>query len=143
MYKKGFTAGVFDLFHIGHLNLLRRCKEYCEYLIVGVMTDEFTEFCKGKKPYISLEDRMEILSAIRYVDQVVPVDIHNTSKVDAWKLYQFDCCFSGDDHIDEECWINEKNELKKQGVDIVFFPYTTGVSSTKIKESIGKDIKEK
>lgn len=137
-YKKGFTAGVFDLFHVGHLNLLRSCKESCDYLIVGVLTDEYTEFLKGRKPYISLKERMEILRAIRYVDEVVPVDFHNTLKDVACCLYQFDVCFSGNDHGKEESWIQEEKRMKELGADMVYLPYTKGTSSTQIKELISQ-----
>ena len=89
-YKKGFTAGVFDLFHVGHLNLLRNCKETCEYLMVGVLTDDFVYQMKGAYPYITLADRMEIIASIKYVDEVVPVDYHNTHKPTAWQLYHLD-----------------------------------------------------
>lgn len=134
----GFTAGVFDLFHIGHLNLLRRCKEKCDYLIVGVITDEFSKLHKGENPYIPLNERLEIVKAIRYVDEVVVVDFHNTNKVDAWRLYQFDVCFSGDDHKDEPWFIEERQRLNELGADIVYFPYTKSTSSTKIKKKLTK-----
>lgn len=134
-YKIGFTAGTFDLFHVGHLNILRKSKELCEYLIVGVMTDEFVEHQKGSKPTIPLEDRMEMLSACSYVDEVIPVDYHNTHKQDAWSLYHFDCVFTGNDHEGEE-WYRERDILRSVGSDMIFFPYTERISSTKIKKSI-------
>lgn len=139
-YKTGFTAGTFDLFHIGHLNLLRRCKEQCEYLIVGVMTDEFVEHQKGRKPFVPLEERMAIVQGIRYVDEVVPVDFHNTVKPDAWTLYHFDVCFSGDDHANEPGFLWERDELRKVGSDMIFFPYTQQTCSTKIKALIDKKL---
>jgi len=135
-YKKGFTAGVFDLFHIGHLNLLQNCKKTCDYLMVGVLTDEYTEFLKGAKPYIPLAERLEIVRAIRYVDEVIPVDFHNTLKDIACELYQFDCCYSGNDHGKEASWIEEEKRMKKMGADMVYLPYTMSTSSTKIKELI-------
>lgn len=137
-YKKGFTAGVFDLFHMGHLNLLKNCKKTCEYLLVGVLTDEYTEYLKGKKPYISLQERMEIVKAIRYVDEVVAVDFHNTLKNEACRLYQFDCCYSGNDHGKEASWMEEEKKLKEMGAVMQYFPYTMSVSSTQIKELIAQ-----
>ncbi len=137
-YKKGFTAGVFDLFHMGHLNLLRNCKETCDYLIVGVLTDDFVYRMKGEYPYIPLADRMEIVGAIKYVDEVVPVDDHNTHKPTAWQLYHFDCCYSGDDHQHEECWKQETIELRALGSEMIFLPYTRRVSSSMIKDKIKK-----
>lgn len=134
----GFTAGVFDLFHIGHLNLLRKCKEQCDYLIVGVMTDDFSKHQKNHYPYIPLNERMEIVRAIRYVDEVVPVDYHNTNKVEAWKLYHFDVCFSGDDHAVETGFLEEQRILRELGSDMIFLPYTKSTSSTKIKKNISE-----
>lgn len=135
-YVLGFTAGAFDLFHIGHLNLLRRCGEQCERLMVGVMTDEFIEHQKGRRPFVPLAERMEIVQSIRYVDEVVPVDFHNTVKPDAWTLYHFDVCFSGDDHAHEEGFQREQHRLRELGSDMVFFPYTKQTCSTKIKALI-------
>lgn len=141
-YKVGFTAGTFDLFHVGHLNILRKSKELCEYLIVGVMTDEFVEHQKGRKPVISLEDRMEMLAACSYVDEVVPVDYHNTHKQDAWSLYHFDCVFTGNDHEGPE-WYHERDLLRSVGSEMIFFPYTERISSTKIKKTISEVRQEK
>lgn len=132
----GYTTGVFDLFHIGHLNILKRAKEQCDYLIVGVSTDELVQEYKHKTPVISFEERKEIIKAIRYVDEVVPqVD---RDKYAAWEKIHFDKMFVGDD------WKNTPlfNELEKKFVDrnveIVYFPYTKGTSSTFLKEVLKK-----
>ena len=94
-YKIGYTTGVFDMFHIGHLNILRRAKEQCDYLIVGVSTDELVEHDKNKTPIISFEDRMKIVEAIKYVDEVVPQCDKN--KFAAWEKYHFHKMFVGSD----------------------------------------------
>lgn len=135
-YKVGYICGVYDLFHVGHLNIIRRCKEHCDFLIVGVNSDDLTELYKGKKPVISQTDRMEIIRSIRYVDEVVLVDFHNYSSELAWNLYHFDVQFCGDDHENE--LQDTKQFLRKHHSDIVFFPYTTRISSTKIKKQLGK-----
>lgn len=137
-YKIGYVPGVYDLFHVGHLNLLRKSKEQCEYLIAGVLTDEMVEVFKGKKPYIPFEERSAIVEAVKYVDEVVAVDYHNTDKVTAWKLYHYDCHFSGDDHVEE--WTEVKKQLQEVGADMMCFPYTMCTSSTKIKELITRDL---
>lgn len=135
-YKLGYVPGVFDLFHIGHLNLIRRASAQSEYLLAGVLSDELVEHFKGKKPFIPLEERMEIVAAIREVDRVVEVNFSNTVKMDAWKLYHYDAYFSGDDHSHE--WEAERRALQAVGSDIVYLPYTKGTSSTMIKEEIRK-----
>ncbi len=135
--KVGFTAGAFDLFHTGHLNLIKRCKEQCDYLIVGVMTDDLIRFGKQKEPCLNQEERARIVGAIKYVDEVVLVDFHNTRKTDAWELYHFDCCFTGDDHRTPD-WLEEQRILREKGSDIVFFPYTQGISTTMIRQSMGR-----
>lgn len=129
----GYVQGTFDLFHIGHLNLLRRAKERCNYLIVGVVTDELNERYKGRLPVISFDDRAEIVRAIRYTDEVIKVDIGSDNKLDIWDRYHFDCHFSGDDHTD---WAMLTKELRKRGSDVEFFPYTQKVSSTKIRKDL-------
>lgn len=139
-YKIGYVPGVFDLFHLGHLNLLRNSKEHCEYLIAGVLTDELVEFYKGSPPYIPFEERKAIVGAIRYVDEVVTVDLHNTDKLTAWELYHYDCHFSGNDHGEEGDWIEAKRQLQAVGSDMVFFQYTMSTSSTQIKTLISKTL---
>ncbi len=140
-YKKGYVPGVYDLFHVGHLNLIHRAKEQSEYLLAGVLSDELVVHFKGKRPYIPFEERIAIVEAVREVDAVVKVDFSNTVKMDAWKLYHFDAYFSGDDHGNE--WDKEKKVLQKVGSDIVFLPYTKSTSSTMIKEKIQKENKKK
>ncbi len=133
-YHLGYVPGVYDLFHIGHLNLIRRAKAQSEYLLAGVLSDELVEHFKGKKPYIPFEERIAIVQAVREVDEVVKVDFSNTVKMDAWKLYHYDAYFSGNDH--EKDWEDERGQLRELGSDIVFLPYTKSTSSTMIKEQI-------
>ncbi|MGN0437285.1 MAG: adenylyltransferase/cytidyltransferase family protein [Lachnospiraceae bacterium] len=138
-YHIGYVPGVFDLFHTGHLKLIERCKERCDYLIVGVLTDELVEFYKGKKPVISYEDRAYVINGLEAVDEVIPVDFSNTDKIDAWNQLHYDCHFSGDDHANH--WNDVWEELRKRGSNMEFFSYTPGISSTQIKEQM-KQIKE-
>lgn len=134
MYKIGYTTGVFDLFHVGHLNILKRSKENCDFLIVGVSTDELTYELKGRFPVISFLQREEIIKSIRYVDQVVPE--MNVDKLAAWKALHYNVLFKGSDAQQKEIYRKYENELKKVGVDVCYFPYTEGVSSTEIKEEL-------
>ena len=139
-YKTGYIAGVFDLFHIGHLNMFKRAKEQCEYLIVGVVPDERVEKIKNKRPFIPLEERMEMVASCRYVDEVVAIPENYGGTRDAWRMYHFDCQFSGSDYVDNPEWLAEKEFLAKHGADLVFFPYTEQTSSTKIKALIEKKL---
>ncbi|NLK86457.1 MAG: adenylyltransferase/cytidyltransferase family protein [Clostridiaceae bacterium] len=139
-YKVGYVAGVFDLFHIGHLNLLRNAKAECEYLIVGVLTDELAVFFKKSPPFIPFDERKEIVDNIKFVDKTVAVDKTNINKMKAWELYHFDCLFSGNDWQFEKSWIEDKKKLNEVGSDIFFFPYTKGTSSTQIKKLISKSV---
>ena len=136
-YKIGYVQGTFDLFHIGHLNLLKKAKEKCSYLIVGVVSDELNEHYKGIKPYINFEERAAIVSAIKYTDKTVCVNFENEDKFEAWKLYKFDCHFSGDDHIGEWDYLIKK--LRSVGSNVEFIPYTQKNSSTKIKNIFKND----
>ena len=129
----GYTTGVFDLFHIGHLNLLRKAKAQCDYLIVGVSTDDLVMY-KNKRAVIPFEERMEIVKAIRYVDQVVPQ--LNMDKMEAWRQYKFNVMFVGDDWKGTDKWNKIEEEMNSVGVKIVYFPYTKGTSSTLINETL-------
>lgn len=131
-YKTGYTSGVYDLFHIGHLNILKRAKEQCEFLIVGVSTDELVEQYKHKKPIIPFEQRIEIVRAIKYVDQVVPQT--SMDKVKMWEQIPFDVMFHGNEWKGSTLYQHYEKELKKLGVDIVYITHTDGISSTKLRE---------
>ena len=133
-YKIGYTTGVYDMFHIGHLNILRRAKELCDYLIVGVSTDEVVQQYKHKTPVIPYEHRKAIVEAIKYVDRVVPQD--NMDKFAAWEKYHFDAIFHGDDWKGSSMYDEIERELKSVGCDMVFLPHTDGISSTDIVHKI-------
>ena len=133
-YKIGYTTGVFDMFHIGHLNILKKAKEQCDYLIVGVSTDELVQSYKNKTPIIPFEERAEIVSSIKYVDQVVTQDSLN--KVDAWKKYHFDVVFHGDDWKGSKLYQDIETGLKQVGCDTVYFKHTAGISSTMLSEAL-------
>lgn len=133
-YKKGYTTGVFDLFHIGHLNILKKAKEHCDYLIVGVSTDELVWNYKEKYPVIPYEERVAIVEAIKYVDEVVPQV--NRDKFEAWENIDFDVMFVGDDWKGSKLFNEVENKFKEVGVDIVYFPYTQGTSSTILRKKI-------
>jgi glycerol-3-phosphate cytidylyltransferase len=139
MKKKvvGYTTGVYDMFHIGHLNIIRRAKESCDYLIVGVSTDELVQKEKGKIPVIPYNERAEIVAALKYVDQVVPQPDKN--KLKAWEQYHFDRMFVGSDWKGTPQWKRFEEQFAPLGVDIVYLPHTDGISSTKLTEVI-KDI---
>ena len=124
----GYTTGVYDMFHIGHLNILRRAKEQCDYLIVGVSTDELVQHDKNKTPIIKFEDRVKIVEAIKSVDEVVPQVDKN--KFAAWEKYKFDKMFVGDDWKGTETWKRFEEQFSPVGVEIVYLPHTDGISST-------------
>ena len=140
----GYTTGVFDMFHIGHLNILRKAKEQCDFLIVGVSTDELVQHDKNKTPIIPFENRCAIVEAIRYVDKVVPQPDKN--KLGAWKKYHFDVMFVGDDWKGTDKWNKIEADLAEVGAKVVYFPYTKGTSSTQIRKTIlcrTKEMEEK
>ena len=131
--KIGFLSGTFDLFHIGHLNLLRRAKRYCDYLIVGVHPPGSSH--KNKPTFIPLEERMEIVGSIKYVDQVV-VTLDEDDEM--YKLYPYDYLFVGSDYKGTERFNRYEEELCPLGVQIIYFPYTQGTSSTQLREALSK-----
>ena len=130
-YQVGFTSGVFDLFHIGHLNVLKNSKSYCDKLVVAVSTDELVGY-KNKKAVIPFNERVEIISSIKYVDEVVVQKDLNKFKL--WEKVKFDVMFVGDDWKGTPSWIEYEKKFKDVGVDIVYFPYTKGTSSTLINQ---------
>ncbi|SFD67047.1 Glycerol-3-phosphate cytidylyltransferase [Lentibacillus persicus] len=133
-YKVGYTTGVFDLFHVGHLNILKRAKEQCEHLIVGVSTDELVKEYKQKETVIPFEERIEIVEGIKYVDEVVPQ--MNRNKYAAWEHLHFNVMFVGDDWKGSALFDEMEAKFNKVDVDIVYFPYTKGVSSTLVKQKV-------
>ena len=139
-WKVGYTTGVFDLFHIGHLNILKRAKQQCDYLIVGVTTDEEAKRIKNKAPVIGFEERKQIVEAIKYVDLVVPED--NTDKKLAWEKYKFDVILKGSDWQGTKQWEDYEDFFRLKGVEVVYFPYTQGTSSTKLRDVLDKLINE-
>lgn len=135
-YKIGYTTGVFDMFHIGHLNILRRAKEQCEYLIVGVSTDDVVESYKHHKPVIPFEDRLAIVDACRYVDEVVPQE--SMDKFTAWEKLHFNAMFHGSEWKGTELYNSYEKKFATVGVDIVYLTPTAGISSTMLRERNGK-----
>ena len=132
----GYTTGVFDMFHIGHLNILRQAKAKCDYLIVGVSTDELCASYKKKAPIVSFEERKAIVESIRYVDEVVPQI--NRDKFSAWEKTPFDIMFVGDDWKGSPLFNELEKKFEKVGVHIEYFPYTQGTSSTILREKLDK-----
>lgn len=139
----GYTAGVYDLFHIGHLNLLKNAKGMCDKLVVGVTVDELVQY-KGKKAMIPYEDRAEIVRSIKYVDAVVPQS--DMDKLAMCKKLNAQYLFVGDDWYGTEKWNKYEEEFEKEGIKIIYFPYTKGVSSTQIRKALhavrGEDLKD-
>lgn len=139
-YHVGYISGVFDLFHIGHVNILRKAKEQCDYLIVAVTSDEYVRTKKNREPYIPFEERIEILRACRYVDEVVGVPFEFAGTVEAFQKYHFDVQFCGSDYINDPWWLKQKEWLEEHGATLHFFPYTEQTSSTKIKALIEQNL---
>lgn len=135
-YKIGYTTGVFDMFHVGHLNILRKAKENCDYLIVGVTKDEVVQEYKKKTPIIPFEERKSIVESIKFVDKVIPQT--TMDKYVAWEQEKFDVIFHGDDWKNSDMYNEMERKLKSVGVEFVYFPYTKGTSSTILKEKLLK-----
>lgn len=131
----GYTTGVYDLFHIGHLNLLKNAKGLCDKLVVGVTTDELVSY-KNKRAVIPFEERLEIIRSIKYVDSVIPQE--SMDKFEVWKKVKFNVMFVGDDWQSTPKWEELEQKFKEVGVKIIYFPYTKGTSSTLINETLKK-----
>ncbi len=138
-YKIGYTTGVFDLFHIGHLNIIRRAKEQCDFLIVGVSTDELVVTYKHKNPIIPYHERFAIVESIKYVDKVVSQT--SMDKFEAWKQLKFDALFHGSDWKGSNLYNDYQKKFAEVGVDVVFLPHTDGTSSTEIAQKLQEDKK--
>lgn len=136
-YKVGYTTGTFDMFHVGHLNTLKKAKELCDYLIVGVSTDELVKKYKNKLPIIPLKDRMAIVEAIKYVDKVVVQE--SLDKYDAYLKYNYDVIFHGDDWKDSRLYKETEKKLGEVGVDVIYFPCIPLVSSSYILNRIREE----
>jgi|TARA_B100000795_G_scaffold236123_1_gene196104 glycerol-3-phosphate cytidylyltransferase len=135
----GYTTGVFDMLHIGHLNILKNAKENCDYLIVGVTVDELVSY-KGTNAIIPFEERMKIVEAIQYVDKVVPQT--SMDKMKAWEKLKFNKMFVGNDWKGTEKWNKLGEEFAQIGVEIQYFPYTKGTSSTHLKNVLSQLLKK-
>ena len=133
-YKLGYTDGVYDLFHVGHLNMIQTAKSNCETLLVGVHGDDVVEEYKHFRPIINENDRKRIIESIKGVDRVVINRFRDKMKL--WELYHFDVVFIGDDWKGTERWINFEKKLNEIGVDVIYVPYTKGISTTEIKKKI-------
>lgn len=139
-YHIGYISGVFDLFHVGHLNMFKRAKEQCDYLIVGVVSDESVMNSKKTMPFVPFEERIEMVRSCRYVDEAVAIPKDYGNADEAYKRYQFDVQFSGSDYENDPWWLSMREYLRKHGSDLVFFPYTQSTSSSKLKELIYKKL---
>ncbi|MDR0221884.1 MAG: adenylyltransferase/cytidyltransferase family protein [Lachnospiraceae bacterium] len=136
MYKIGYISGMFDILHIGHIDILRRSKELCEHLIVAVGTDDYMRQKKNREPVIQYNERVEIVKTVRYVNQVVPA--LNIDKISAYNRYKFDVMFLGEDHKNETIYMYYIAELDKLNVNTIFIPRKYDISSTTIRNSIVK-----
>ena len=130
-----YTTGVFDLFHIGHLNLLKNAKGMCDKLIVGVTTDDLVSY-KNKKAVIPFEERLEIVRNIKYVDAAIPQE--NMNKFEMWQKLKYDVMFVGDDWFNTSKWQEFEKQFNERGVKIIYFPYTKGTSSTLLNATLKK-----
>ena len=138
--KIGYTTGVFDLFHVGHLEILGKAKENCDYLIVGVSTDELVQEYKNKRPIITFEQRIEIIKSIKYVDEVVVQK--DRDKLSALHKIGFNIMFVGDDWKGSKIFLDLEREFQKYGVEIFYFPYTKNISSTSLRSILRRLIQE-
>ena len=138
MNKKiiGYTTGVFDLFHVGHLNILENAKKHCDVLVVGVTTDELAYKLKNKIPIIPFKDRLELINSIKFIDKVIPEK--NVDKFKAWEKIKFDVIFKGSDWKGTEKWNEYERKFKEVGVKVFYFPYTEKISSSIIRKRLLK-----
>lgn len=134
MHSVGYASGVFDMFHVGHLNLLRRAREHCSVLVVGVASDEYVLALKGREPVVPLAERIEIVQSLRFVDEVI-VD-HSEDKRHAWRDRNFDVIFKGDDWRGSAKGDRLEAAMAEVGAEVTYFPYTLHTSSTRLRAFI-------
>ncbi|NYJ21421.1 adenylyltransferase/cytidyltransferase family protein [Glaciibacter psychrotolerans] len=132
--RVGYAAGAFDLFHVGHLNLLRHARSECDYLIAGVVSDEMLRLVKGTDPVVPLAERLEIVQHVDFVDEAIAEVVPD--KLDTWRTVQFDIFFKGDDWRGTAKGIRLETEFARVGVDVVYFPYTVSTSSTRLRRAL-------
>ncbi len=135
--RVGYAPGVFDMFHIGHLNILRNSRRACDYLIAGVASDDFSRRAKGKSPVIPLAERLEIVRSIRYVDEAVAEDV---SKLEMWDQLRFDVIIKGDDWRGTEKGHRLERDFAAVGVEVFYLPYTVHTSSTLLREALNLEL---
>lgn len=134
----GYTAGVWDLFHVGHLRMLQRVRRMCDVMIVGVSVDELVEQVKGHKPVFPYHERLEILNGLGWIDAVVPQ--YDLDKYEAWKRMGFDTLFVGDDHYEELNWQTWERKLVAEGVNVIYLPYARHISTTQLRKRLHDEI---
>lgn len=138
-YKIGYTSGVYDMFHIGHLNVIKNAKQMCDYLIVAVSTDEVVVKNKKKNPVIPFAERFEIVSSIKYVDKVVPQESYSVEgKIKAAIDYHIDAMFVGSDWKGTDKWNNIEKQLNEHGIDVIYLPHTDGISSSQLRKKTSR-----
>ncbi|MEU7063166.1 adenylyltransferase/cytidyltransferase family protein [Streptomyces sp. NPDC051578] len=133
-YRVGYAPGAYDLFHIGHLNILRHARSQCDYLVAGVVSDEMAELAKGRRPMIPLVERLEIVRSVKYVDAAFVETVPD--KVETWKQVRFDVIFKGDDWRGTPKGDRLEKDFAEHGVDVVYFPYTVHTSSTQLRRAL-------
>ncbi|MFF7164685.1 adenylyltransferase/cytidyltransferase family protein [Streptomyces sp. NPDC008086] len=132
--RLGYAPGVFDLFHVGHLNILRRARDHCDRLIAGVCSDELVVRLKGRPPVVPLAERLQIVRSVRHVDDTYVATVDD--KIGIWKEVGFDVIFKGDDWLGTDVWTTLEAEFASVGVKVVYFPYTVHTSSTLLREAL-------
>lgn len=132
--RVGYAPGVYDLFHVGHLNVLRHASTLCDHLIAGVVSDEMAARAKGRRPVVPLAERLEIVRSVRYVDEAVAEVV--PEKLDTWRRLQFDVIFKGDDWRGTPKGAKLERDFAEVGVEVVYFPYTVHTSSTLLRQAL-------
>ncbi|BBA97074.1 putative cytidyltransferase [Actinacidiphila reveromycinica] len=134
LHRVGYAPGVYDLFHVGHLNILRHARSQCDYLVAGVVSDEMAELAKGRSPVVPLVERLEIVRSVRFVDAAFVETVPD--KLETWRQVRFDVLFKGDDWRGTDKGRRLERKFAAVGVEIVYFPYTVHTSSTQLRRAL-------